>query len=120
MRLGTVPENIHASAVIRSPPRTKPSNGDSTIAMPILTRPLPTSECTPPLATAAPARPPISACDDDDGRPYHQVTAFQTMAPVSAPRITFTSTSVESITPVPIVLATLSPKTRNATKLKND
>ena len=54
----------------------------------ILRRPLPTSAWTPPLATAAPTRPPISACDDDDGRPHHQVITFQTIAPISAPKMT--------------------------------
>ncbi len=38
-----------------------------------------------PPASAAPHRPPIRACDDDDGRPRHQVSRFQAAAPISAP-----------------------------------
>jgi len=40
----------------------------------------------PALATAAPTSPPISACDDEDGMPYHQVMTFQAIAPTSAPK----------------------------------
>ena len=46
------------------------------------------SESKPDLATAAPTRPPISACDDEDGMPYYQVITFQAMAPTSAPNTT--------------------------------
>ena len=46
----------------------------------------------PALATAAPTRPPISACDEDDGMPYHQVIRFHAMAPISAPNTTYWST----------------------------
>jgi hypothetical protein len=35
---------------------------------------------TPALATTAPTMPPISACDELDGMPYHQVTMFQKIA----------------------------------------
>ena len=35
-------------------------------------------------ASAAPTSPPISACDDDDGRPSHQVSRFHAIAPSSA------------------------------------
>ena len=37
-----------------------------------------------PAASAAPTRPPISACEDDDGRPKYQVSRFQAIAPTSA------------------------------------
>ena len=36
----------------------------------------------PTLAKPAPTMPPISACDDDDGRPSHAVSTFQKMAPI--------------------------------------
>jgi hypothetical protein len=42
-----------------------------------------------PDARAAPTRPPMSACDDDDGSPKYQVVKFQTIAP-SSPAITTT------------------------------
>ena len=35
-------------------------------------------------AIAAPTRPPISACDDDEGSPKYQVSRFHAMAPTSA------------------------------------
>ncbi len=43
------------------------------------------SDTVPALATAAPASPPISACDEDEGMPYHQVIRFQLIAPTRAP-----------------------------------
>ena len=42
-----------------------------------------------PAATAEPTSPPISACEDDEGRPSHQVMRFQVIAP-SRPAITMT------------------------------
>ena len=36
----------------------------------------------PALATPAPTMPPMSACDDDDGRPSQAVSTFQKMAPM--------------------------------------
>src|SRR5450830_1433739 len=60
---------IHDTSNIMMEPRMKPSNGESTMKMMILIRPEATSEPVPALATAAPTRPPISACDDDDGIP---------------------------------------------------
>ena len=44
---------------------------------------------------------------------------FQTIAPVSAPKITCASMRPASTMAVPIVFATWSPKTANAMKLKN-
>src|SRR5580765_7003370 len=35
-------------------------------------------------ASAAPIRPPISACDEDDGRPKYQVPRFHAIAPSNA------------------------------------
>ena len=35
-------------------------------------------------ARAAPTRPPMSACDEDDGRPKYQVIRFQVIAPIRA------------------------------------
>src|SRR3954466_16014591 len=39
----------------------------------------------PSATSVAPTTPPISACDDDDGRPNHQVARFQAMAPIRPP-----------------------------------
>ncbi len=42
-----------------------------------------------PAATAAPTSPPISACEELDGRPKYHVVRFQAIAPIS-PAITIT------------------------------
>src|SRR5690606_6185648 len=62
-------------------------------------------------ASAAPISPPISACEDDDGSPNHQVIRFQVMPPSSAHRISCepTSTTPASIRPDAMVLATAVP-----------
>jgi len=61
--------------------------------------------------SAAPHRPPIRACDDDDGRPSHQVIRFQVIAPISALSITGIdgSTTPVLMMPVAIVAATAVP-----------
>ena len=51
--------------------------------------------------------------------PKPQVIKFQTIAPISAAKITCASITLGSMIPVPMVCATLSPNTPNATKLKN-
>src|SRR3569623_63808 len=67
----------------------------------------------------APASPPISACDDDDGRPHHHVSRFHTIA-LARPEIT-THTNAWSlgwiVTIFAIVFATPSWKMNSATKL---
>ena len=62
--------------------------------------------------------PPISACELDDGIPAHQVMAFHTMAPIRAPNTTASVTKFGSTSPLPTVLATLTPNRKNAAKLK--
>src|SRR5262245_3233508 len=69
------------------------------------------------FVSAAPAKPPISACDEDDGRPHHQVSRFQAMAPTKVAAITLWVT--DSIaTPVAMADDTCVGNTKNATKLK--
>src|SRR5664279_2148684 len=60
-------------------------------------------------ASAAPTRPPIKACEDEDGKPRYQVPKFQTIAPSSA-----ASTMIRpgrptggAMMPLPTVAATL-------------
>ena len=49
-----------------------------------------TSQCAlAPAATAAPTSPPMSACEELEGRPKYQVVRFQAIAPIS-PAITIT------------------------------
>jgi hypothetical protein len=62
-------------------------------------------------ASAAPHNPPISACEDEEGRPFHQVIRFQMMPPNSAHRITWelASTTLVLMMPVAMVAATAVP-----------
>ena len=66
-----------------------------------------------PAASAAPTRPPIRACVDDDGRPNHQVIRFQTIAPTSAAKHDdqpVLEPVGDSMMPLPTVLATSVPR----------
>ena len=64
-----------------------------------------------PPASAAPQSPPIRACDDDDGRPRHQVSRFHSEAPMSAPAQMATPVAPigTSMMSAPIVFATRTP-----------
>ncbi len=53
--------------------RVKPTSGESTIGMTTFSTTA-SHFTTEADASAAPISPPISACDDDDGRPKYQVT----------------------------------------------
>jgi hypothetical protein len=60
--------NAHMMASIRANPAAKAKTGDSSIGMTTLS----TTVChftVVPDAIAAPTRPPIRACEDDDGSP---------------------------------------------------
>ena len=85
----------------------------------VLTSPLATSTPGPALTTAAPAKPPMRAWEDDDGRPHHQVRRFQTIAPTSAAKMRSGSTTAGFTMSLPIVLATRVSSANAATKLKN-
>ena len=66
---------------------------------------------------AAPAKPPSSACDEDEGRPNHQVTRFQMIAPSRAAQTTVGLTTSGTISPLETVFATAVPTTNAARKL---
>src|SRR4051794_17505526 len=75
-------------------------------------------QCTVnPDANAAPTSPPMSACDDDDGRPKYHVMRFHAIAPTMAAKTT-TSPWLFSGTEMmlPTVFATLV-ETREPSKL---
>src|SRR5258708_19263543 len=76
-----------------------------------------TRTCQPALATAAPARPPIRACEEDVGSPHHHVSRSQMMAPVRAARITYCVTCLGSTRPLAMVLATAVPNRNAAAQL---
>ena len=92
--------------------------GDRKMAATVLATPATTIAPVPALATPAPRRPPTSACELDDGMPASQVTTFQTMAPIRAPKITWSEMIPGSTIPRPMVSATCRPKNRKAMKLK--
>src|SRR5688500_19015547 len=96
-----------------------PTIGEATIGMTTFVR-MPSQYTVALAASAAPPRPPMRACDDDEGKPYHQVSMFHPMAPTSAAPQTGRPTLPVggSTIPEPMVLATLVPKnapTRSAT-----
>ena len=84
---GFARRNTHSSASMSRKRQPKPTSGEATIGMTTFS----TTACqlTCPLeARAAPHRPPISACEDDDGRPKYQVMRFQVIAPTTAAKTT--------------------------------
>src|SRR5437879_13564329 len=85
----------------------------------VLIQPLVRIAASPAWATAAPADPPISAWDEDVGKPPHHVIKSHTIAPIKPPRMTVGSTIERSIKPLPSVFATAVPRPNAATKLKN-
>ena len=78
-------QDTSATSIIAS---RKPTSGDSTIAATVFDRPVQTAAETPALAMPPPTRPPISACELEEGMPSPQVTRFQTIAPIRAAKIT--------------------------------
>src|SRR5512140_648655 len=85
---------------------------------PIVARPFRTRLPAPAFAKAAPAKPPMRACEEEEGRPHHQVRRFQTMAPTRLARIRSGSTILGSTIPLPIVFATRVSRAKAAAKLK--
>src|SRR5512143_391802 len=71
----------------------------------------------PAFATAAPAYPPINACEELDGIPKYHVMMFQMIAPSRPPRMTFGFTMLCSIIPPPIAFATAREPVNAAAKL---
>ena len=83
----------------------------------------------PDWTSAAPTRPPISACEELDGRPNHQVSRFQAIAPKRAaisvccvarfasmsPLATFFATAVVTNAPARFATAATSTATRGVT-----
>ena len=48
----------------------------------LVDEPAPLTASAPSATNAAPTTPPISACDDDDGRPKYHVARFHAIAPI--------------------------------------
>src|SRR4051794_25474646 len=62
----------------------------------------------PSATNAAPISPPISACDEDDGRPAHHVARFHAIAPTRPANTTVVVIAPGSTMPEPMVAATFS------------
>src|SRR4051812_30495356 len=62
-------------------------SGESTIGITTLST-IPIHCTDSAAASAAPTRPPIRACEDDEGSPKYQVITFQAIAPISAAKTT--------------------------------
>src|SRR4029453_8401678 len=114
---GVVRRKVHKQASITRKPRASPSSGDSGMNRMVFSRLLASRTPKPPLATPAPAKPPMSAGDGEGGSPSPQGRKFQAMAPTSPAKITASLTTSGS-TVLPTVLATAVWKTRKAMKLK--
>src|SRR3954447_1161382 len=72
----------------------------------LCTIPCHSTRAAPDCTSAAPMRPPISAWDDDDGRPSHHVSRFHTIAPVTAASTVRGVARLVSMIPWPTVFAT--------------
>ena len=94
-----------------------PSNGEMTMKMTVFSKLGPLTTLQPAFAMPAPTMPPISACEEEVGRPSHQVVRFQAMAPTS-PANTTASLITSGSMIVATVLATWVRNTRKAMKLK--
>src|SRR4029453_10002078 len=117
-RAGVLRRNSHRLASMRRNPSAIPNSGDRKMNRAVFSRLAAFRTLKPALATPAPANPPMSACDEEVGRPSHQVRRFQEMAPTSPAKTTASETTAES-TVLPTVLATAVWNTKKAAKLKN-
>ena len=70
------------------------------------TRPSAITASKPAAATAEPTTPPISACEELEGRPKDQVIRFQAIAPISPAKTTVGVTTAELTTSLATVAAT--------------
>src|SRR6266487_2940779 len=116
-RRGVALRNAHRLASISRKPRTMPNSGDRTMNSTVFWRLAALITDQPALAMPAPTKPPIRACDDEVGRPSHQVVKFHATAPTRLANTTASLTTAGS-TILPTVLATCDLKIRKARKLK--
>src|SRR3972149_5276057 len=112
-------QRLQESTTDSSIPMVMPSSGETKMPRIGLTQPLVIRAPNPALAIAAPAKPPRSAWDDDDGRPNHHVIRFQAMAPMSAAHITVGEMTSGTMSPLEIVFATAVPRMNAARKLND-
>src|SRR5262245_28391146 len=116
---------IAHNSTIMTTPRVKPATGEVTmgsrtfhnrpwflVQSPTDSDQIKAAQLLSAPARAAPHNPPIKACDEEDGRPRHQVIRFQMVPPSSAQRMTWsvTATTPVSTRPDAMVLATAVPQ----------
>src|SRR5215216_7917739 len=116
-RAGVDRRKSHRLASMSRKPRAIPNSGDRTMNRMVFSRLAALRTLKPALATPAPAKPPMRACDEEVGRPSHQVSRFQETAPTSPAKTTASLTTAGS-TVLPTVLATPVWNTKKAAKLK--
>src|SRR3954453_22914021 len=69
--------------MMAAPPTTNASTGAMSAGITTLSsRPEAITAAGPAATSAAPTMPPISACDELDGRPKYHVARFQAIAPI--------------------------------------
>src|SRR3712207_3669036 len=74
----------------------------------LLSRPSPSTASGPAATNAAPATPPISACEELEGRPKYHVARFQAIAPMSPANTIVVVIASASTMPFATVAATSS------------
>src|ERR1044072_5949366 len=116
-RAGVAWRNSHITASMITNPPAIPISGARKMNLATLTMPLTITAFVPTSAIPAPARPQIKACDEDVGSPRYQVSRFHSSAPTTAASTIAGVTTEGSTMPLPMVLATCTPNTRNAMKL---
>ncbi len=116
-REGAKRKNTQLRISISAPPISMPSSGATKMNTVVRMMPGISSGATPALAMAAPIMPPISACEPLLGMPQYQVITFQAMAPISAPKMTASSTKPGPMMPLPTVAATFGSNSHMAMKL---
>ena len=98
-----------------------PMIGDSTMYSKTTSRPASFTTLVPAAAMPEPTYPPISACDEDEGRPSYQVIKSQVIPPTRAANtsssIRFPTNRGDEIMLPPINFATGAPITKKAMKL---
>ena len=87
-RPGRTLRSIQNVAVITSRPTRRPITGATTMKMIVLVQPAGMIALNPAFATAAPAYPPKSACDELVGNPKNHVIRFQVIAPQRPAKMT--------------------------------
>src|SRR6187399_3351580 len=88
--------NSHVVPIMMVIAINMPNNGETKMNATVVQIFSAPSTAKPPLVTPAPSNPPTSACDELEGKPNHQVSKFQKMAPPSAPNINAVSTTLGS------------------------